>query len=649
MAQCIYCDTVLAACSRKNGTSSLKVHVDACAKARAEKDGQTVLNLQPSGNVEGGGMLTNWKFNQAEIRIALAEMIIIDELPFIFVEHQGFRRFMVVCCPMFIIPSRRSIREDCFRLFLDGRDKLKEFFKTTCDGRVSITTDGWTSVQNFNYICITTHFVGKDWKLHKKIINFRRIKSHKGVDVGEAIAGCLEEWGLKSIFTVTVDNASANDTAVTYLKEQLKIWGTSVMDGNYLHMRCVAHIVNLIVGVGLEEMGLSIRRVREAIRWVCGSPSREQYFRELADFKRIESKKKLSLDVPTRWNSTFIMLDTALIFERAFEAVCNLDPTFSADLKTKKWKNVVLGPPTDDDWKSVKNLTNYLKFFHELTLVASGTKYVTSHLFLTEVSRLFHHIYKMEKSSDEDIRKMAAKMKDKVFKYWSEKDGTNKRLNRLMYLAPVFDPRYRWSILQFTFPKLYGEHRGEELLVEVREELNAMFDVYKEKQARERNENSQTQSSMSTSEGMSVLVDDGDDFYADYVVVPTRVGERAELEKYLTGEREEMEENGKSFDVLGWWKLNAFKCPVLSEMAKDILAVPISTVASESCFSTGGRVLDDFRSSLTPTIVEALICAEDWLRTSYASVPAEEGLEDQLEFERGNCLFRLTHFISYVL
>ncbi|CAN1221315.1 Zinc finger BED domain-containing protein RICESLEEPER 2 [Linum grandiflorum] len=409
-------------------------------------------------------------------------MIIIDELPFIFVEHQGFRRFMVICCPMFIIPSRRSIREDCFTLFLDGREKLKEFFKTTCDGRVSITTDGWTSVQNFNYI----------------IINFRRIKIHKGVDVCEAIAGCLEEWGLKSIFTVTVDNASANDTAVTYLKDQLKNWGTSVMDGNYLHMRCVAHIVNLIVGVGLEEMGLSVRRVREAIRWVCGSPAREQYFRELADFKRIESKKNFSLDVPTRWNSTYIMLDTALIFERAFKVVCNLDPTFSADLKTKKWKSVVLGPPTDDDWKSVKNLTNYLKFFHELTLVAS-------------------------------------------------------------------------------------------------------------------------------------------------------VGERAELEKYLTSEREEMEENGKPFDVLGWWKVNAFKCPILSEMANDILAVPISTVALESCFSTGGRVLDDFKSSLTPAIVEALICAEDWLRTSYASVPVEEGLEDQLEFERGNHLFMLTHFISYVL
>ncbi|CAN1323950.1 Putative AC transposase [Linum perenne] len=46
-------------------------------------------------------------------------------------------------------------------------------------------------------------------------------------------------------------------------------------------------------------------------------------------------------------------------------------------------------------------------------------------------------------------------------------------------------------------------------------------------------------------------------------------------------------------------------------MARDVLAVPISYVASESAFSTGGRVLSNFRTSLTPIIAEALICAED--------------------------------------
>ncbi|CAN1156342.1 Zinc finger BED domain-containing protein DAYSLEEPER [Linum perenne] len=78
--------------------------------------------------------------------MALAEMIIIDELPFMFVEHKGFIRFIGVCCPRFDIPSRKTIREDCFRLFIAGRVKLKEFFKNTCAGRVSITTDEWTSL-----------------------------------------------------------------------------------------------------------------------------------------------------------------------------------------------------------------------------------------------------------------------------------------------------------------------------------------------------------------------------------------------------------------------------------------------------------------------------------------------------------------------
>ncbi|CAN6453897.1 unnamed protein product [Victoria cruziana] len=49
-------------------------------------------------------------------------------------------------------------------------------------------------------------------------------------------------------------------------------------------------------------------------------------------------------------------------------------------------------------------------------------------------------------------------------------------------------------------------------------------------------------------------------------------------------------------------------------MARDILAIPISTVASESTFSTGGHILDSYRSRLDTKTVEALICAQDWLR-----------------------------------
>ncbi|KMS64884.1 hypothetical protein BVRB_041670, partial [Beta vulgaris subsp. vulgaris] len=67
-----------------------------------------------------------------------------------------------------------------------------------------------------------------------------------------------------------------------------------------------------------------------------------------------------------------------------------------------------------------------------------------------------------------------------------------------------------------------------------------------------------------------------------------------------------------NLDVLMYWRNNSVRYPPLALMAKDILAVPVSTVASESGFSTGGRVLDSYRSSLKPSTVEAIICLRDW-------------------------------------
>ena len=68
----------------------------------------------------------------------------------------------------------------------------------------------------------------------------------------------------------------------------------------------------------------------------------------------------------------------------------------------------------------------------------------------------------------------------------------------------------------------------------------------------------------------------------------------------------------------------------MSQLAYDVLAMPISTVAYESSFSTGGRILDPFRSSLSPMMVEVLVCAQNWLRSSLQnSLPkAMDSVED---------------------
>jgi hypothetical protein len=51
-------------------------------------------------------------------------------------------------------------------------------------------------------------------------------------------------------------------------------------------------------------------------------------------------------------------------------------------------------------------------------------------------------------------------------------------------------------------------------------------------------------------------------------------------------------------------------------MTKKFLVVPASSVSSESTFSSGGRILDDYRSSLKPATVQALVCASSWIRGS---------------------------------
>ena len=70
------------------------------------------------------------------------------------------------------------------------------------------------------------------------------------------------------MLTCTVDNVSSNDVALLKLKEKMSTWPTSILDCENLHMRCVAHILNLIVQDGLQVYNESIDKVRNAVRYV---------------------------------------------------------------------------------------------------------------------------------------------------------------------------------------------------------------------------------------------------------------------------------------------------------------------------------------------------------------------------------------------
>ncbi|KAK2361801.1 zinc finger BED domain-containing protein DAYSLEEPER [Trifolium repens] len=119
-AVCDWCKTAsYAADSHKNGTSNLANHLRIqCKKFPKNRDpSQPVLSLQDSKGTGSGTEVVAVHFDGDLCRQALARMLIVDELPFSFVENEGFRYFMSVTQPRFKLPGRMAIARDCLNLY----------------------------------------------------------------------------------------------------------------------------------------------------------------------------------------------------------------------------------------------------------------------------------------------------------------------------------------------------------------------------------------------------------------------------------------------------------------------------------------------------------------------------------------------------
>ena len=313
-AKCNWCKKSYVVDTHKNGTSSIINHlVNLCKKFPRECiPSQQILCFQQMKKEDGkgtGSILSSVHFDVEACRATLARMIIVDELPFKFVEGEGFLHFMSIVQPKLPIPGRITTARDCWSIYTNEKHKLKSVFKNSNQ-----------SVQNMSYFCLTTHFIDENWMLHKIILNFFQVKNHKGETIGRKIEKCLESWIIGRVFTITVDNASSNDVAISYLKNRMENWNTHPLKGEHMHVRCCAHILNLVVNDGLKEYHPSISsRIRNAVRYVRASPSRMERFKICISEARILDKSTMQLDVPTRWNSTYIMLESALKFQKAFK------------------------------------------------------------------------------------------------------------------------------------------------------------------------------------------------------------------------------------------------------------------------------------------------------------------------------------------
>jgi hypothetical protein len=628
-AKCNWCTKSYAADSHKNGTTNLNNHfLHQCKKIPKSvlDPTRTTLSLQEGGNATSNNTLVGIHFDVELCRHALARMIIVDELPFSFVENEGFHYFMSVTQPRLPLPGRISIARDCLSLYMSEKHKFRDLFTKT-NQSVYLTTDTWTSLQNINYMVLTAHFIDQDWKLRKRILNFCPITSHKGEIIGKKIEKCLEGWMIDKVFTITVDNAASNDVAISYLKNRMEDWNSHPLKGEHLHVRCCAHILNLVVndGLKLKKMHSSISKIRSAVRYVRHSPGRLDRFRTCIKEVRIQDKSTVQYDCPTRWNSTYLMLESALKFQKAFKRLGE---------KCVEYAMLEGGIPNNEDWDNAKCFVKFLKLFFEITTKVSGSTYVTSSTYFMEHCTILGALKTWTEYHKDDplLTDMANAMNDKYNKYW----GDVIKMNKLVFIAVIFDPRRKFQFIRWGLDKFYDKEVVDSLCDKVRQKLNKMFESYSLFLSKGQVESDAQEIELSKFVTSS---DHMDDQFEKDMDQDSNLNKN-EVDLYLMETREK---KSQDFDILNWWKVNSTKYPTLGIMARDILAMPISTVASESAFSTGGRVLSCYRSSLTPNTVEALICAQNWLRSSPLKVDIEEHLEDLEKLEQG--IYKFVNFI----
>ncbi|KAM2857619.1 hypothetical protein PS2_001838 [Malus domestica] len=495
---------------------------------------------------------------------------------------------------------------------------------------------------------LTAHFIDDDWMLHKKILNFCVIPNHKGESIAQLLEECLVEWGIEKVLTITVDNASANDSGLRDLVHRISGWGIHnalLHDGKYLHMRCVAHILNLVVNDGIKMLNTAIQSIRNAVRYVRSSPQRLESFKRCVEKVRIESKGLVILDVPTRWNSTFLMLESALKFKMAFDRLKVDDGHYLPYFTKENHDNIREGPPSTYDWSEAGIFASFLRPFYEVTLKVCCSNTPTIHTTFGDLFKIKSLI--LENKDNEFLSMISKLMQEKYDKYW----GSIEDINQYVFVALVLDPRHKLEKVVDYYEILYGEEDEEKVEIATNAVKDLLFDLYKIHE-----ELSFDAQQSTSSGGSSQSATTSGDPLSSMTEIERKLKEKSEmrkakrarivhndLDRYLSDPNEGEEE--ANFDILNWWRVNGLsKYPILARVAKEILAIPVSTIASESSFSTSGRIIDPYRSSLSPKMVEALICTQNWLRSIHVALhhePTIEEIEFCEEVEKGRLCVEL--------
>nr|KAJ0222505.1 hypothetical protein LSAT_V11C200062350 [Lactuca sativa] len=183
---------------------------------------------------------------------------------------------------------------------------------------------------------------------------------------------------------------------------------------------------------------------------------------------------------------------------------------------------------------------------------------------------------------------MVLDMKDKYEKYWGDYDT----ISDYVFFATLLDPQCKSKFMKVVFTQMLKaknkdkkmsadeiESKARAKVINIECKLDKFFKTYLER-------SNMTSSSQQETPEEVVNFDDENEFFRSYMTSGSfpLTSSESQLQRYLN---EDPIGFDKGYDILTWWKNNAVRFPIVARMARDILGMQISTVASESTFSNG--------------------------------------------------------------
>jgi hypothetical protein len=343
-----------------------------------------------------------------------------DMRPYAVVDNSGFKHMMSVLEPRYPVPSRTHFSTTVVpELYANAKANVTMGLAGA--KAISMTTDGWTSRATESYITVTAHYITDDWTIENPVLQTRQMhESHTGANLAKVLKLAVAEWKLErpfGIIPIVTDNAS---NIVNGVKEA----------AIGPHIRCLAHTVNLAAqrGVQVNNMSRVLGRVRRVVSFFHRSTTATSILKEKQQLLQLDIHKLIA-DVPTRWNSSYDMV------ERYLEQQAAIFATLSAKDIRKNAKDLVT--LSDSDISDLEDILPVLKPLKSVTTVLCSEYMPTVSMILPTKSKIMRSMT-CDPSDSPLVKSVKKAISDDIKDRYLEPT-----LNQFLNESTALDPRFK--------------------------------------------------------------------------------------------------------------------------------------------------------------------------------------------------------------